>query len=69
MVPRLQEKYEQEILPALMESLGVKNRLAIPRLQKIIVNMGVGDAIAEHKNMESARCPSAASGCTSSSTA
>ncbi len=52
MIPRLQEKYEKEILPALRESLGRKNRLDLPRLQKIAVNMGVGSAIAEKKHME-----------------
>lgn len=54
MAPRLQEKYEQEILPALQESLGRSNRLDLPRLQKIVVNMGVGEAIADKKHMESA---------------
>lgn len=53
-MPRLQDKYEKEILPALAEGLGVKNRLALPRLQKIVVNMGVGSAIADKKNMEEA---------------
>ncbi|MBP89803.1 MAG: 50S ribosomal protein L5 [Planctomycetaceae bacterium] len=54
MVPRLQEKYQTEILPALQESLGRTNRLALPRLQKIAVNMGVGDASQDKKNLESA---------------
>ncbi len=54
MLPRLQEKYEKEILPALEETLGRKNRLALPRLQKIVVNMGVGTAIQEKKHMETA---------------
>jgi large subunit ribosomal protein L5 len=54
MIPRLQEKYASEILPALQESLGRKNRLALPRLQKIVVNMGVGSAIQEKKHLETA---------------
>lgn len=54
MVPRLQEKYENEILPALKESFGRNNRLSLPRLQKIVVNMGVGDAIQDKKNLETA---------------
>jgi large subunit ribosomal protein L5 len=54
MIPRLQEKYENEILPALRESLGRTNRLALPRLEKIVVNMGVGSAIQEKKHMETA---------------
>ena len=54
MAPRLQEKYENEIIPALVESLGRSNRLSLPRLQKIIVNMGVGQAIQEKKYLETA---------------
>jgi large subunit ribosomal protein L5 len=52
--PRLLEKYEKEILPALAEKLGRKNRHSLPRLQKIVVNMGVGKAIAEKKYLEEA---------------
>lgn len=52
--PRLREKYQKEILPALAEKLGRTNRLSLPRLQKIVVNMGVGKAVAEKKYMEDA---------------
>ena len=52
--PRLQVKYQQEILPGLIEKLGRKNRLSIPRLQKIVVNMGVGKAINDKKYLEEA---------------
>lgn len=51
MTARLQEKYEAEILPALVRELGRNNRLALPRLEKIVVNMGVGSAIAEKKHL------------------
>ena len=54
MIPRLQEKYENEILPALKESIGRQNRLSLPRLEKIVVNMGVGSATQEKKHMETA---------------
>jgi large subunit ribosomal protein L5 len=54
MIPRLREKYEKEILPALEKSLGRENRLSLPRLQKIVVNMGVGTATAEKKHVEDA---------------
>ena len=54
MIPRLQEKYEQEILPALAERLGRKNRLCLPRLQCIVINMGVGKAIQDKKHLEAA---------------
>ena len=53
-VPRLQEKYEKEILPALAEKTGRKNRLSLPRLQKIVVSMGVGSAITEKKHLDMA---------------
>src|SRR5262245_61432153 len=52
--PRLLERYEQEIRPALAKKLGRDNLHALPRLQKIIVNMGVGSAVAEKKNIEDA---------------
>ena len=54
MIPRLKEKYETEILPALQESLGRTNRLSLPRLEKIVVNMGVGSAVQEKKHLEMA---------------
>jgi large subunit ribosomal protein L5 len=53
-VPRLQDKYEKEVLPELSQRLGRKNRLALPRLEKIVVNMGVGSAISEKKHLEDA---------------
>lgn len=52
--PRLQEKYAKVILPALGEKFGRTNRLSLPRLQKIVVNMGVGKAITEKKLLEDA---------------
>jgi len=53
-VPRLQEKYAKEVLPALQKSLGRDNAHALPRLQKIVVNMGVGSAVTEKKHLEDA---------------
>jgi len=52
--PRLQERYLKEIAPALSKQLGRKNRLSIPRLEKIVVNMGVGSATGEKKHLEDA---------------
>ena len=54
MIPRLQEKYKNEIQPALAKELGITNPMAIPRLEKISVNMGVGSAINEKKHLEDA---------------
>lgn len=53
-IPRLQQRYEKEVLPALAKKLGRANRLSLPRLQKIVINMGVGSAISEKKHLEEA---------------
>jgi large subunit ribosomal protein L5 len=52
--PRLQEKYFQLVLPTLAEKFGRKNKLSLPRLEKIVVNMGVGAATQEKKHLETA---------------
>ncbi|MBI2932368.1 MAG: 50S ribosomal protein L5 [Planctomycetes bacterium] len=46
---RLQEKYRKEVVPELMKALGYDNPLAVPRLERIVVSMGVGAAL-ENKN-------------------
>ncbi|MBP1889977.1 large subunit ribosomal protein L5 [Clostridium moniliforme] len=51
---RLQEKYEKEIIPAMMEKFGYKNIMQVPRLEKIVINMGVGEAKDNQKVLESA---------------
>jgi large subunit ribosomal protein L5 len=52
--PRLLERYEKQVLPALQTRLGRTNRLSLPRLKKIVINMGVGSAISEKKHLEEA---------------
>jgi large subunit ribosomal protein L5 len=52
--PRLQIKYQKEVLPALAGKLGRKNPHSLPRLEKIVVNMGVGAATQEKKFLETA---------------
>jgi len=54
MEARLKEKYRREIVPALTKKFGYKNVMEIPRLQKIVVNMGLGEAIQNPKVLESA---------------
>ncbi|MCP4173580.1 MAG: 50S ribosomal protein L5 [Fuerstiella sp.] len=51
---RLLEKYKTEIVPALQESLGRKNAHAIPKLEKIVVSMGVGEAVQDRKRLDAA---------------
>lgn len=53
-VPRLKETYNEKVAPALKEQLGVENVMQIPRLQKIVVNMGVGEAVNDRKQIEAA---------------
>ncbi|MBN1292224.1 MAG: 50S ribosomal protein L5 [Candidatus Latescibacteria bacterium] len=54
MAPRLKEKYEKEIAPALMEEFKYRSMMQIPKLTKIIVNMGVGEAVQDIKNLDGA---------------
>ena len=51
---RLQEQYKNEIVPKLMERLGIQNVMAVPRIAKVTLNMGVGEAIADRKALENA---------------
>jgi large subunit ribosomal protein L5 len=53
-IPRLQERYEKEILPQLSQQLGRTNRFSLPRLQKIVVSMGVSSSVTDKKFMEEA---------------
>lgn len=54
MTARLKERYETEVLPALQEKLGRTNRLALPRIEKIVLSMGVGSAISDKKHIDEA---------------
>jgi large subunit ribosomal protein L5 len=54
MAARLRERYRREIAPALMKDLGVTNTLAAPRLEKIVLNMGLGEATQNPKLLDSA---------------
>jgi large subunit ribosomal protein L5 len=51
---RLKEHYQQKLVPALMERLGLKNPMEVPRISKITVNMGVGEAVADKKIVDNA---------------
>ncbi|QQS41163.1 MAG: 50S ribosomal protein L5 [Acidobacteriota bacterium] len=51
---RLRDKYKSEVAPALAKEFGIKNPMAIPKLEKIVINMGVGEAIANSKLLDSA---------------
>src|SRR5579872_3579717 len=51
---RLHEHYEKKVMPALRKRFAFKNRMQVPRLVKIVINMGVGEAVAEPKQIEEA---------------
>jgi len=51
---RLQERYQREILPQLAAKFGRKNKLSLPRLKKIVVNMGLGKALQDKTKLEQA---------------
>jgi len=54
MIPRLKEKYTKEVVPALKEQLALPNVNEVPRLEKIVVNMGVGAAVMDVKQLDAA---------------
>ena len=52
--PRLKQQYEDRIVKAMTEKFGYKNRLEVPRLEKITLNMGVGEASQDKKKVQTA---------------
>ena len=52
---RLQEKYKSELAAEIQKKLGLKNPMEVPRITKITLNMGVGEAVADKKVLENAR--------------
>lgn len=53
-VPRLYRKYKDEVVPRLMQRFEYRNPMEVPRIVKIVVNMGVGEAVQDIKNLERA---------------
>ena len=51
---RLKERYQKEIAPSLAKEFGIENPMAVPRLDKIVLNMGMGEAIANAKVLDTA---------------
>jgi large subunit ribosomal protein L5 len=54
MAARLKERYTKEIAPALAKEFDIKNPMAVPRLEKIVLNMGLGEAVANSKIIDTA---------------
>jgi large subunit ribosomal protein L5 len=51
---RLKDRYNEEIVPALKERFGIENPMRVPRLEKIVVNMGVGEAVQNSRALDGA---------------
>jgi len=54
MTTRLQERYQSTVKPALMQEFGYENAMQVPRLDKIVLNMGVGEAVQDVKKIDAA---------------
>src|SRR3954464_4985706 len=52
--PRLKKHYEETVRPALVKEFGYKNPMQVPRVEKIVLNMGIGEAVADRKKVEQA---------------
>jgi large subunit ribosomal protein L5 len=53
-IPRLKTRYREEALPRLQSELGLANPMQVPRLEKVVINMGVGDALKDGRMLEAA---------------
>ncbi|TCS81536.1 50S ribosomal protein L5 [Tepidibacillus fermentans] len=54
MAARLQEKYKNEVVPALMKKYNYKSVMQVPRIEKVVINMGVGEAVQNSKALDGA---------------
>jgi large subunit ribosomal protein L5 len=54
MAARLRERYQKEVAPQIAKEFGIRNPIAIPRIEKVVVNMGMGEAIANSKILDTA---------------
>lgn len=54
MTPRLLERYRNDIVPQMMQKFNLKNKMQVPRIEKIVINMGVGEALQDIKIMDTA---------------
>jgi large subunit ribosomal protein L5 len=53
-MPRMKDRYRNEVIPALMKEFNYKNVMQVPRVEKVSINMGVGQAVADPKKIDSA---------------
>jgi len=53
-VPRLKDKYQNDVIPAMMEKFGYKNKMQVPKMEKIVINIGLGEALQNSKAVDAA---------------
>jgi large subunit ribosomal protein L5 len=53
-IPRLKERYQQDVVPALMREFGYANVMQVPRLEKVVLNIGLGEALTNARALDSA---------------
>lgn len=53
-VPRLKKQYREDVVPKLKKEFGIENLMAVPRIEKVVLNMGIGEAIANIKILDDA---------------
>jgi len=53
-MPRLKDRYRNEVVPALMKEFGYRNVMQVPRVEKVVINMGVGTAVQDPKTLDGA---------------
>jgi large subunit ribosomal protein L5 len=53
-LPRLRQRYDDEVVPALTEQFGYTNRMQVPKLDKIVINIGMGEAVGNAKSLDNA---------------
>ena len=54
MAARLKERYQKDVAPQIAKEFGITNPMAVPRIQKVVINMGMGEAIANQKILDTA---------------
>src|SRR5262245_36457587 len=53
-LPRLRQQYDDVVVPALTEQFGYKNRMQVPKLEKVVINIGMGEAVGNAKALDNA---------------
>jgi len=53
-MPRLKDKYQQDVIPAMMKKYNYENKMAVPKIEKVVINMGLGKAREDAKIVEEA---------------